>query len=350
MRVHPNFWLGTSGQQLRGMGTDHLLLALYFLTNPHVNLYGLYYLPVATITAETGIKKNLHGIIDHIATTEFAYYRDSWIWVPRMLRFQMGDFSPADNRLKSAARWYAQLPSTCPFLSAFWAEYNGALPLGECRGTVEPAPAGNTVKDSSALVVVGAPAPTVDPQRLLFEHWWELYPKKHGKRAAWAEWLKLKPTGTQVEAWCDTLVRQTQSREWLKDGGQFIPDPERYLKRGKYEDILLDRPIVGERQTNNFSALADFAQRKLTDERRPPAGPVGRDDGEAGRRLRQDTGPTPVGHLLGTVVRREPVPAPRSRPEVDQGTDPLPPDRGSPRVLRPSEATAGTDPRAHHRR
>lgn len=301
MRVHQNFWLGSTGADLRALGTEHLLVGLYLITNPHCNLYGLYYLPLTTVQVETGIVKGLNGILRAVSDTGFARYADNWAWVPNMLRYQMGGFSPADNRLKSVSRWYANLPSTCPFLASFWDEYSGALPLGDRRESAGTGDHAGNPTPTPRPTLEASPAPAVDLRRQLFDHWWEIYPKKHGKRAAWGEWLKLNPTPTQVEAWCDTLVRQKQSREWLKEGGQYIPDPERYLKRGKFDDEVVQRPIVNERQSGNFDALAQFARRQAGDgstERRPPAG-IHSGHGEAGSGVRQVPRPATDRPLLG---------------------------------------------------
>jgi hypothetical protein len=71
-----------------------------------------------------------------------------------------------------------------------------------------------------------------------FEQWWSHYPKKCGKGGALAVWNGLKKTNRLPAL--DVLVRATdshsQSLDWTKDGGQFIPDPERWLKKHRWED------------------------------------------------------------------------------------------------------------------
>lgn len=341
MRVHQNFWLGTTGQQLRALGTDHLLLGLYLMTNPHVNLYGLYYLPLQTIQAETGIGRQCATVLRAIGDTGFARYQYAWVYIPNMLRYQMGNFAPNDNRVRAVTRWYDHLPSTCPFLSSFWDDYSGVLPLGVRRGVAEPAPAGTVVRDSSALAAVGAPAPpAIDPNYALFLEWWDKYPKKAGKKAAWGEWLKIKPTREQVANWLVVLEQQCVSRQWLEEGGKYIPDPERYLKRGKYEDEIVTRPIVDTVQTGNFETLQGF----LNERRRPreQRGDVRALHGAPGDRVQQDAGQAPSGSVLGEPSgRAEPRPS-GGNGQVVEGTSDVPAHRPDSGVLRSGAASTGS--------
>lgn len=69
--------------------------------------------------------------------------------------------------------------------------------------------------------------PIYSPEFLSF---WEAYPKKTAKGAAWQEWQKFKPPLDKVLA---TLKWQVVSQKW-KDG--YILDPERYIKKRSWED------------------------------------------------------------------------------------------------------------------
>lgn len=69
---------------------------------------------------------------------------------------------------------------------------------------------------------------------MAFEAFWAAYPKKVGKKdarkafakIARSEWDKLVPA---VEA-------QKKSKQWLKDDGQYIPNPSTWLNQGRWED------------------------------------------------------------------------------------------------------------------
>ena len=66
-----------------------------------------------------------------------------------------------------------------------------------------------------------------------FTEFWKAYPKKIGKGAAEKAWNKHKPDLDQVLA---ALAWQTKQESWLKDRGQFIPNPGTYLNQQRWLD------------------------------------------------------------------------------------------------------------------
>lgn len=66
-----------------------------------------------------------------------------------------------------------------------------------------------------------------------FIRFWAAYPKKKHKGSAWKAWQRLKPP---VDLILKALAWQRVSRDWRKDGGEFIPHPERYLNATGWED------------------------------------------------------------------------------------------------------------------
>ena len=69
-----------------------------------------------------------------------------------------------------------------------------------------------------------------------FLEFWQAYPKKVGKGAAWSAWKKTKkqrpPNGRVVEA----VNTQKRSEQWRKDDGQYIPNPATWLNQHRWED------------------------------------------------------------------------------------------------------------------
>lgn len=66
-----------------------------------------------------------------------------------------------------------------------------------------------------------------------FLTFWEAYPRKEAKGAAWKAWAKLIPPVDKV---LGALVWQRMSQAWTKDGGQFVPLPSTYLNARRWED------------------------------------------------------------------------------------------------------------------
>ena len=78
-----------------------------------------------------------------------------------------------------------------------------------------------------------------------FLAFWEQYPKKVGKGAAWKEWEKGNPP---LEACLVTLAWQKVSADWTKENGKYIVDPERWIKRRRWEDEKPQQQFSGMRK------------------------------------------------------------------------------------------------------
>lgn len=81
----------------------------------------------------------------------------------------------------------------------------------------------------------------VETYSTAFLEFWQLYPRKVGKGAAWRAWKRLRPTLADVGR---ALMWQIASADWTKDGGAFIPHPATYLNARRWED---ERPAEGSR-------------------------------------------------------------------------------------------------------
>lgn len=71
-----------------------------------------------------------------------------------------------------------------------------------------------------------------------FERFWAIYPKKVGKQAALKAWNKQNPGESLVEAMLSAIETQKKSAQWVKDGGQFIPNPATWLNQERWNDEL----------------------------------------------------------------------------------------------------------------
>lgn len=84
-------------------------------------------------------------------------------------------------------------------------------------------------KDTSAASAAGV---NLD----LFATFWSAYPRKVAKPEAVKAWLKVKPDAELAQKIMDGLSRAKQSRDWIKDDGQFIPYPATWLNQGRWDD------------------------------------------------------------------------------------------------------------------
>ena len=69
-----------------------------------------------------------------------------------------------------------------------------------------------------------------------FERFWELYPRKEGKKAARKAWDKIRP-GIELQMQIRNALRQQKtSEQWTRDGGQYIPHPATWLNGERWKD------------------------------------------------------------------------------------------------------------------
>lgn len=73
----------------------------------------------------------------------------------------------------------------------------------------------------------------------IFLKFWETYPKKVGKKAAYNAWRRCKFNGHAGEV-IQAVEKQKSTSQWKKDNGKFIPNPATWLNQGRWEDEVRD--------------------------------------------------------------------------------------------------------------
>lgn len=128
--VYPQFWDGKTGKQLRKLGAEAQVIALYLITCRHAHMSGLYYIPKQTIAYETGqTRKSVDSVLKSLAAIEFAFYDEDaeYVWVKEMLAWQVREIKAKDHRVAGVVKWCNSLPSVA-LLSRFYARYGESLP------------------------------------------------------------------------------------------------------------------------------------------------------------------------------------------------------------------------------
>lgn len=69
-----------------------------------------------------------------------------------------------------------------------------------------------------------------------FETVYKAYPKKVGKPAAQKAWKAAKIKADEIPAILADIENRSQSNDWLKNNGQFVPNPATYLNQRRWED------------------------------------------------------------------------------------------------------------------
>lgn len=69
-----------------------------------------------------------------------------------------------------------------------------------------------------------------------FERFWEAYPRKVGKKAAWASWKKARDKPS-IERILQAVQVAKQTRKW-REG--IIPNPTTWLNQGRWADEVVE--------------------------------------------------------------------------------------------------------------
>lgn len=90
-------------------------------------------------------------------------------------------------------------------------------------------------RELSLLFTSGSDLPKAETPQAAFARFWQAYPSKVGKGAA--EKAFAKHAGI-VDTLIEAVDRQVGSKQWRKDGGQYIPHPATWLNQRRWEDEL----------------------------------------------------------------------------------------------------------------
>jgi len=78
-----------------------------------------------------------------------------------------------------------------------------------------------------------------------FDEFWEAYPKKVGKKAAWASWNKIKPDAELFDKIMTAIGRAKATWQWQRENGRYIPNPKTWLNEGRWDDEYEEGPLNG---------------------------------------------------------------------------------------------------------
>lgn len=93
-----------------------------------------------------------------------------------------------------------------------------------------------------------------------FNSFWQAYPKQVGKGKAFEEWRKLSGNGIPpLEEILNALKLHTQSTQWTKENGQYIPLPATWLHQRRWDDVpALKDPFKGKVSDKTARSLANM--------------------------------------------------------------------------------------------
>ena len=91
---------------------------------------------------------------------------------------------------------------------------------------------------------------------------WEAYPRKVGKDDAWKAWKKRNGSKPALDIIVKAIETQKKSDQWIRDGGQYIPNPATWINQGRWADEPIEQhPLKGkvsDATLNTVTALQDW--------------------------------------------------------------------------------------------
>ena len=131
-KISPQFWLGKTGREIRLLGLEVRTLAFYFLTCPHANMLGIYYLPIPYISYDIGMgEEAVNKAIAQLTEIGFCTYDEQaeYIWIHEMASHQIADqLEERDKRIKAVNDIFYSLPEL-RFLNDFYLKYKAPFYL-----------------------------------------------------------------------------------------------------------------------------------------------------------------------------------------------------------------------------
>lgn len=85
-----------------------------------------------------------------------------------------------------------------------------------------------------------------------FDAFWQAYPRKVGKDAAWKKWQQVhrRSDFPALPDLLASLERQRSSEQWQKEGGQFVPHAATWLNQGRWADEV--QPADGRERADKY--------------------------------------------------------------------------------------------------
>lgn len=250
-KIAPQFWIGQTGKKIRKLGAEAQVIALYLMSSPHANMIGMYHIPIAYISADTGIpfegaSKALRGVIE----AGLCGYDDEAevVWLYEMAKYQVGEqLKAGDKQCAGVQNAYDNVPGN-RFLAGFHDKYASAFHMKNRREYTSPFEAPSKPlrsqeqeqeQEREQEQEKNNPAkgtPSLDVVEPMFEQFWDAYPKKVGKEAARKAWSKVKSPAATLGLVLSALRWQSKSEQWAKESGQYIPNPATYINQGRWND------------------------------------------------------------------------------------------------------------------
>ena len=220
-------------------------LYLYLLTNTLTNIAGVYEISTRRIGFDTGLsEKAIENTLSIFTKSRKAVRVSEFIILPAWPDHQKWEKSPKikagiDAILETLPhhiiKCLVYVEYRYPMDSLFSVETNSKYPLNyldiDSDFDIDTYCFSQATKKQERVPKF---KPTEYTQDFLL--FWESYPKKKKKVDAFKAWNQMKADRPPVNVIVKKIQQLTQTPDWKKDSGQFIPHPASWLRAGGWDD------------------------------------------------------------------------------------------------------------------
>lgn len=208
---------------------------LYLLTNPHTNLCGCYEISYKQLKDETGYsRESISVLINRFEKTYNIIRYDTETYEMLILNWKKYNWSNSPSFVTSVQKEIQKVKNP-QFREFLLDERHSVDTVSENADTVSSAPVTVTDTDNSfnSDKEVKKRVRKKYEDTPEFEAFWNAYPKQKAKTEAREAFAKVD---VPLQTLLDALEIQKKSNDWLKDGGQYIPYPAKWLNKRRWED------------------------------------------------------------------------------------------------------------------
>lgn len=253
-KIDQRIW---NDEKFRTLGDDAKLVFFMLLTHPSMTMLGAMRTTVSGMAEELGWSADaFRQAFDQVLSKGMAEHDPTahLLALPNFLRYNKPE-SP--NVVKAWASAVDHLPEcalktrvvarsrayTDGMTEGFRDAFRDAFP----KAVIRPIANQEQEQEQEQQKTLSVPLkrePVAAPSRYaplaagdeLFEEFWKTYPKKVGKDDARKAFDKRNPTHALVDVMLVAIATAKVTEQWLRDKGQFIPNPATWLNHGRWKD------------------------------------------------------------------------------------------------------------------
>ena len=215
-------------------------LFLYFLTNDHTNISGIYEVPLRTVSFETGLEMDMLKKM-FIRLDGKIYYIDGWVYIKNFAKYQASENPSVQKGIQLAL---SSVPSKITnkikeIEQSETGPIQGGYSLVEDPSNLNRDLNLNLDREFTPSSKTSEELAKEKLQEEAFVLFWKSYPRKTDKIVSKRRFLNLNPKlYPKIMA---ALEVQKKTKQWQdKD---FIPEASAWLNRGRYEDEITSNPV-----------------------------------------------------------------------------------------------------------